>query len=458
MDYKAVGGGIMKWESPFQTQVQMEDPSKAKISITVAPEKVSEALARATRNVQKKVRVPGFRVGHVPEFFIKTQFKGDVIRQATENLLQEAYWGALEQNPQVEPVGQPEFEFDWPQEGQPFHVTIHVETWPAVNIVNLEGLPAQSYRVQMDDLLAEKAAWRSFLRLCPRQKVEAPSGVQDADKVLVSIKGRLLDRDADDPLNPRLNNPEVSFIVGLGQVLDEIESGIKGLELGQMRSIQVTFPQDYADADLRGLKAELEVKVQEILRPQWSEMNDESTQAIFGKSRDEFIRMVREDWLQRAQKDADRLLKNSLLESLVRSNPVPVPEALRQQAREQVLKEEKQYWKTLGLDPEAHPDLWDFQKNPALESRAQFQAQLWVIWHALSKQERWSLTPEELEHEFQNLAQQTGVDVNKVKKAILENPQRKSSWFSQWQEKKILNYLSQKAQIQWLEYPWDAVI
>ena len=91
------------------------------IGVEVDAETVSKAFRRVVKKYQKLARIPGFRVGKVPETVIKSRFGKDVRQEVLEELVSERFRQAIvEQN--INPVSQPQLTNLLLEEGAPLTV------------------------------------------------------------------------------------------------------------------------------------------------------------------------------------------------------------------------------------------------------------------------------------------------------------------------------------------------
>ncbi len=95
-------------------QITREDlnPCTVKLAVVCDPTEVNEGFTRAYKQLSKKVRVPGFRPGHVPKHILENVVdKEDLRETAAEAIVQAAYKNALtdqklEPEPTIRPIVQ----------------------------------------------------------------------------------------------------------------------------------------------------------------------------------------------------------------------------------------------------------------------------------------------------------------------------------------------------------------
>src|SRR2546427_6085588 len=90
----------------IQVRKTAEEPGATSLAVTVPPEQVHEAEARATSAYQRRARLPGFRRGKAPAAIVKKQFADDIRQQALQELIRESWSIALEQE-KLKPIADP---------------------------------------------------------------------------------------------------------------------------------------------------------------------------------------------------------------------------------------------------------------------------------------------------------------------------------------------------------------
>src|SRR5256885_11661060 len=115
-----------------------EQPGEASLAVTVPADSVREAEERATKSMQARVRLPGFRKGKAPVAVVKKRFAEDIRQSAFEELVRESWRTALAQE-QIKPIADPHIHnLKW-QDGAPVTFEFHVEVRPELTLQRLGG-------------------------------------------------------------------------------------------------------------------------------------------------------------------------------------------------------------------------------------------------------------------------------------------------------------------------------
>ena len=212
-----------------------------------------------------------------------------------------------------------------------------------------------------------------------------------------------------------------SLELGSHTFVPGFEEQLVGVKAGDEKDLDITFPEDY-HKDLAGKAVVFKVKVHEVKEKEIPALDDE-----FAKDVSEFdtlkdlkadlkkkITAEREETVKRAFEDA-------LMEQVAENITADVPDAMVEAQSRQFLDNFKmqlaqqglqydQYMKATGMD---EAQLLADAKEPALK-----QVRMDLAMAAIIKEENIDATDEEVEAEFQRMADQYGMDLETVKKYL----------------------------------------
>ncbi|HHW91501.1 MAG TPA: trigger factor [Firmicutes bacterium] len=307
----------------MEVKVEKLEKNKVSLEVEVGADQVDKALAQAYRRVVQKVNIPGFRRGHVPRKILEMRLgKGVLYEEAIEILLPEAYAQAVEES-ELEPIDQPQVDNVHIEEGSPFRFSATVEVKPEVKLGQYKGLPVEKEKVEvsaedvdklLENLRERTATWR----------VVEEGEAEDGDLVIIDFTGYV----NDEPLQGGKGENH-SLILGSGSFIPGFEEQLLGVKPGEERRIQVTFPEDYHNKELAGVKAEFTVQVKEIKRKELAPLDDEFAKDVSQFSTlEELKEDIRKKLLETAENKAENKFREELVKQAVANAEVEVPETL----------------------------------------------------------------------------------------------------------------------------------
>src|SRR6266545_6001201 len=129
-------GYISRYMPDILVKKTRAEPGEASLEVSIPPENVKAAEERATKVYQQRARLPGFRQGKAPAAVVRKKFAEDIRQQALQELVQESWRAAVEQE-QLKPIADPHIHnLKW-EEGSPVTFELHVEVKPDLKLERL---------------------------------------------------------------------------------------------------------------------------------------------------------------------------------------------------------------------------------------------------------------------------------------------------------------------------------
>ena len=204
--------------------------------------------------------------------------------------------------------------------------------------------------------------------------------------------------------------------VGGGQLIEGLDKGMIGMEIGDNRDITVQIPEDYHKKEIAGKDVDFSISLKGIQVQKLPELNDDFVRELDAEKKYESLEDMKtklkielEDY---ERKEALKATKKKLADKLTEQNPVNLPEGLiKEQVKFMSIQEKKKQDKEAkhdhghdhDHDEEVTPELIAKYKEPAVKA---LQEEL--ILDQLSRDFELEVTPEEVDRELQNMAQLLG--------------------------------------------------
>lgn len=398
----------------MQIEVEEIEPCVRRLTIEVDADTVDRELGAVYNNLQKRVRLPGFRQGKVPRRILENQYRHSVEHEVLQKLVPEALSEALV-NKALRSVGEPQIDQMSLAKAQPLRFVATVQIIPDFSIADYHTLTFERRMAPVHDDEIDQAL---ELRRERHAALEAVEGrpVQEGDFAIIDYQGMM-----DGQTLEGAEGTNVSLEVGAGVFLPEIEQGIVGMGQGEEKSISVPFPDDYRETRLAGQTATFQVSVSEIKVKALPELDDEFAQAYEEvDSLAELRERVRGELEEEARQNADAVLRDEILVELVKANPVEAPDVLlEEQMRRMYLRQKQQETGNELTEEDYQVDtdsLHEAYAEPALEA---VQGQL--ILSRVGEDAGIVVSDEEVDAEIASLASRMGQNADALKKAMERN-------------------------------------
>jgi trigger factor len=393
--------------------VEKIDDGKVAIEIEVEVPAVAVALDQAYKKVVKQVSLPGFRKGKVPRPVLESRFGSEVLYEdALEILVPDAYEKAVEEAG-LEPVGKPEIDLVQMEKGKPLIFKAIVEVKPDVTLGEYRGVEVTRELKAVSD---EDVASRLDLMQKEHVKLHIVEGgaLENGDMAVIDFAGFV----DGEPFEGG-SAEGYSLEVGSNSFIPGFEEQMMGMKSGDVRDVNVTFPEGYHAENLAGKDAVFKVTLHEIKRKELPELNDD-----FAAEVSEFATLaeLKEDILNKLKEAEEGRAKTAVEEKIVEAvseqAEVVVPRALVEREIDRMTGEIEHFLRMQGLDMEKFLSLTGKTNEELRDEKreeAQKRAKANLALDAIIQKEGFKATDEEVEERIAKFAEGHGQDVATIK-------------------------------------------
>ena len=396
----------------MSVQVEKLEHNMVKLTIEVEAAEFDAATKRAYNKKKSSFNLPGFRKGKVPMNVIeKTYGAGVFYEDAANDIMPKAYADALDETG-IDVVSRPEIDVTKIGKGESFIFTATVAIKPEVTLGQYKGLEVQKESVEVTDEEVE-AELKKAQEQNAREITVEDRPVKEGDVITLDYAGTIdgVPFDGGTATSQKLEIGSHSFI-------DTFEDQLVGLNIGDEKDVEVTFPEEYHAPDLAGKPASFHVKVLGITEKQLPEIDDDFAQDTTEfDSLEEYKADVRAKLEQSKEERAKSEMENVLVEKAVEGATMDIPDAMIDSQVEQMIDEFKQrvtyqgisfeqYLQFTGQNPEA------FQESMRPEAVKRIQSSL--VLEAIVAAENIEATDEDLNKEMEKMASMYQMDVEQI--------------------------------------------
>lgn len=394
----------------MNSTVETLDDNRVKLSIHVDAAEFEAEVDKAFKKIARDVRLPGFRPGKVPRRVLEAKFGSGIARgQALEDSIPDFFMAALSEH-EVDIINAPDYEIVSGEEEGPLHFDATVDIRPAVSIGGYDSLKVEIPSPEpTEEEIAEQVD--SFLgQFAELATVERTA--DDEDTVTIDITTT---HDGEEIEGLTAN--DYSYKVGTGAPVAELDDNLRGAKTGDI----LEFDADHPDPDEDGqLSFRILVKdVQERVLPELSDeiVSDATEFATADEFHSDLVeRMTTAKntqahnlWRERAAEALGRLVTDDPPEPLVDTEVRNRVEDMAQRLAQSGIQFE-QYLQMTGQSVE---DMLEQMREPAVES-----VKVDLALRALATAEGLEASDDDLESEFSQLSEGTGMSIDDLRKQI----------------------------------------
>lgn len=396
----------------MSVQVEKLEHNMAKLTIEVEAAEFDAACKRAYNKKKGSFNLPGFRKGKVPMNVIeKTYGAGIFYEDAANDIMPKAYADALEETG-LDVVSRPEVDVTKIGKGETFVFTAEVAVKPEVTLGQYKGLEVTKDKVEVTEEEVEAELKKAQMQNARELTIE-DRPVKEGDVITLNYAGTIdgVPFDGGTAESQKLEIGSHSFI-------DTFEDQLVGLNIGDEKDVEVTFPEEYHAPELAGKPASFHVKVLGITEKQLPELDDDFAQDTTEfDSMEEYKADIQAKLLASKEEQAKNAMENALVEKAIEGAQMDIPEAMVESQVEQMVQEFKQRVSYQGISFEQYlqftgqnPDTFEESMKPEAMKRIQSS----LVLSAIVAAESIEASDEDLDKEFERMASMYQMDKEQI--------------------------------------------
>jgi trigger factor len=310
---------------------------KRTITVVVPVSDITARFETRLTDLKDRVKIKGFRPGHVPTVHIKKLYGRQVMGEVLDEAIKDSSLKAIEERKE-RPAMQPEIKL--PEDKDQMAMVLDgkadlsysmtFEVLPTVEVADFAKLKLEKIVADVDAADIEVAIGRLVDGNITYTDAD-DRAAEDGDRVVIDFVGRI-DGEAFDGGSAQ----DASIVIGQGQFIPGFEEGLKGGKAGETRAIEANFPAEYPMPALAGKTAQFEVVIKAVGAPSRPTVDDDFAKTLGATDIDNLRTLVREQ-LQSELDQATRMkLKRELLDELDRAHSFELPGGLVSHEFEQI--------------------------------------------------------------------------------------------------------------------------
>jgi len=424
---------------------------------------ISFPLSDVRTEVEKRLKVqarsaraPGFRPGKVPMKMVAAQYGYQIETEVLNDKVGRAFNDAANENnlrvagfPNIQPKQ------DSAEGELAFDATF--EVYPEVEVGDLTKVEIETVKSTVTDAEIDKT-----IDILRKQRVHfhtkgeagehgdggAPIAA-NGDRVTVDFVGKI-----DGVEFPGGKADGYAFVLGEGRMLPEFEAATVGLKVGESKTFPLAFPEDYHGKDVAGKTAEFTITLQQLEWAHLPEVDAEFAKSLGVENGD--LAKMREDIKVNLEREvAGRVKarnKEAVMDALVKSATLDVPQALVAQDTERLAEMTRQDMAARGMNVKDVPFPPELFKD-----KAERRVRLGLILSQLVGDNNLQATPEQVKAQVEDFAQ-SYEDPREVLKYYYSDRRRLGEVEALVLEENVVTYVLGLAKTSAKEVPFDELM
>ncbi len=323
------------------------NPLERRLDVVVPYEQVAAEVANRLKRLARTVKVHGFRPGKVPMKIVEQQYGGQVHQEVVGDVLQRRFADAVkEQDYRV--VGYPRFEVKQLAGAEKGHYefTATFEVYPEIAVGDVSSRTIERLVVQVGDADVDKT-----IDILRKQRVRyrpVERSAASGDQVNIDYVGTL---NGEEFPGGKANGYLV--VLGEGRLLEGFEDQLAGMQAGQSKTFELTFPEDYHGGELAGKTVSFAVTLNRVAQAELPEVDGDFARAL-GVEDGDLDKMrgeIRANLEREVKRRVQAKVKEQAMQALLDVTKVELPQALVALEVERLMHQAREDLVRRGVEP-----------------------------------------------------------------------------------------------------------
>ena len=424
---------------------------KRKINITIPEEVVTKRVNDAYKVMNRQVKIPGFRPGKIPQKILEKQIPMQSFSEMFQELMQEYYDEAVQKSG-LKPTGQPEIDHAGLQDikkDEPLKFSVILDVKPELKVKDYKGLKFKKKEAVVKDKEIEETLVKVLSRQGSLEEMPADYAVQDGDILTLDFDGTMNGEELENG-----SAKDFELRVGEKKMLPGFEDQLIGHTQEEDFEIKVVLPSNWnqkmrrvsfpvpgaAEEKQEDDRATFKVKIKKSRKLHLPELTDEIAQREGFDTVVELRRAIKIDLQNHKDQEEELRIKEDIFNILVKDAETPPPDSLIDRELKFMIEGMKYQIAQSGMKLEDS----GFEPDKAMKEwreKAIFNTTGYMMLESVAAAENIHVTQQDMEAEYELLANQTKQKVEDIQKRLMSNPDSLSQTTTKILGQKAMNFI-----------------
>lgn len=395
---------------------EKQEHSVVALTIEITKAEFEAAKDKAFKKTGKNITVPGFRKGHAPRKMIEKLYGEGVFFEEAFNII---YPDAMEmavEKAGIKPVGRADVDLGDPAEEGGLTIIAKVPVEPEVELGEYKGIEVEKETVKVPAADVKAELNRLAQRNARTETVDRKA--KKNDTVDIDFEGSI------DGVPFDGGKAEHHMLtLGSGAFIPGFEDQLIGCKAGDEKDVVVTFPEEYHAKELAGKEAVFKCKVHKVEETILPELDDEFAKDVSDtcETLDDLKKEISDRLKKERQEAADRAFEDKLMDVVIEGMKADIPQAMVESQIDSFVQDFgyrlqmqgmtlEQYIKMTGTEMGAFRAMFRDQADRQVKTR--------LALEKVAELENIAVSDKELDEEYAKMAEQYGMEVDKVKSIV----------------------------------------
>ena len=406
----------------MKSTIEKLSSNKVKLHFVVEPELFETGMQAAYKKNVGKINVPGFRRGKAPRKVVEMMYGENIFYEdAIDEIFPKVYSEAVKEH-DITPVDRPEFNLEQIGSGKELIFDIEVFVKPDVELGQYKGVEAVKHTtvVTDDDVNAEIERARERVS---RYVDVTDRPVKMDDQVTLNYAGFCEGEQFEGG-----TAEGHKLVIGSGSFIPGFEDQLVGAEIGKEVDVNVTFPEEYHDENLKGKPATFKCTVTAIQEKDVPALDDEFAKDVSEyDTLDAYKAATKEDLQKKADERDDAEFENAVLDAVCENAKVDIPDAMIEDRIDERIREISMNMRYQGIDMQTYfkyTGTTEENLREQMKDQAKHDVLVRLVLEAVRDAEKVEADEASVNEEIDKYASQASGDAEKFKASLTDDDRK----------------------------------
>lgn len=407
----------------------------------VVPAKDIESQIDAKLNeIQKTIKLPGFRPGKAPKNMIKSKYQASIMGEVLDEAVRNSANKVIEDK-KLQPAMQPQINIEKFDDGKDLEIKMDMEVLPEVGKVDFSDIKLEKLVAEVPEEEVTKALEYLSSQRKDSKPVKTKRKSKNGDITVIDFEGFV-----DGEAFPGGKGTDYPLELGSNSFIPGFEEQLVGKNIGEEIDVNVPFPKEYHAKELAGKDALFKVTVKELKEVIPVEINDEFAKSM-GEENLETLKATIKTRINSDHEQASKMkLKRTLLDSLDSKADFEVPNCLVDAEYQQIMSQYEQAEKSGQLtEEEKDKSKKDLEKE--YKELSVRRVKLGILLSEVGKTEKLEIKQEDINGAIMKEAQRYPGQEKAVFDFYLKNKEAVEQLKGPIFEEKVVDFILGQAQV-----------
>ena len=427
---------------------------KRSYEVSIPSADVESQVNNKILEIQKTIKMDGFRPGKVPTDLIKKQHGEQAHSEVLNDIINKNV-SELVTEKKLRPVAQPQVNLKDEKDKTKTVFTIDIEIFPEIKLVDFEKTTIENYTVKLEKAETQKRIDLIAKNQKSYQKQEDSYKAKDGDSVILDYEGTIDGKNFDGG-----KAEEQSIVIGAGQYLPDLEKGLIGLKAGDEKSIKVKFPETYHAKEMQNADAVFECKIKAVSTEKETKIDDVFAKSMGATDLKDLQGKVEGQMKSEYEKLSKDMSKKELFDILDKEHSFELPEGLVasefKNLKEGYLHDKNPTSDQHKKDIEKHEISKEMEKD--FQEQADNRIKLGIILNEIGQVNKIQVSQEEMQQALYQYAGNFPGQEQEVVEYFKKNPDAGMQIQAPLYENKVVDFILSKVKLKNSELDLDSFI